>query len=156
MHCRLWYLISYSNPSGTCPCYAQNNRIILMNDFMSFKWGDKQAYPTWITYPIHDLWSKLSRRMLLLELWRIHSLEGASKTTPKQPGHYNTPVSSNEGGVYWFHLVRPSVDRIVSALYHHQGSPDPFHIYTFDPPTSEGVSPVRLFWNTNNDVWQIL
>ena len=41
--------------------------------------------------------------------------------------------------------VCPSVDKIVSALYLVQYSPDPFHIYTSYQATSEGV--LRVFWN---------
>ena len=57
-------------------------------------------------------------------------------------------------GVYWYHLVRlsvrPSVDRIVSALYLQQYSSDPFHICTSYQATSEGVwrvMPVSKFKN---------
>ena len=67
--------------------------------------------------------------------------------------------------VYWFHLVRPSVrppvrpsvDRIMSALYLLQYSPDPFHIHTSYQATSEGVSCV-IFFSKLKDLkfWQIL
>ena len=53
-------------------------------------------------------------------------------------------VGGEGWGVYFFHLVRlpicPSVDRIVSALYLLQYSPDPFYIYTSYQVTSEGSS----------------
>ena len=41
--------------------------------------------------------------------------------------------------------VHLSVDRIVSALYLLQYSPDPFHIYTSYQATLEGVSRVKCF-----------
>ena len=52
--------------------------------------------------------------------------------------------------------VCPSVDRIVSALYLQQFSPDPFHICTSYQATSEGVSrvmPVSKFKNLK--FWRI-
>ena len=73
---------------------------------------------------------------------------------------YNPRFNEVERGVYWYHLVRlsvclsvrlsvrPSVDRIVSALYLQQYSSDPFHICTSYQATSEGVSramPVSKF-----------
>ena len=70
--------------------------------------------------------------------------------------HYHTSRSTNLKGVCWFHLVRlslrlsvclsvcPSVDRIVSALYLLQYSPDPFCIYTSYQGTS-GVLRVKCF-----------
>ena len=42
--------------------------------------------------------------------------------------------------------VCPSVDRIVSAPYIQQYSPDPFHIYTSYQATLDGVSHVKLFF----------
>ena len=51
-----------------------------------------------------------------------------------------------EGGYTGFTLsVCPSVDRIVSALYLLQYSPDPFHIYTSYQANSEGVLCVKFF-----------
>ena len=51
--------------------------------------------------------------------------------------------------VYWFHPVHlsvcPSVDKIGSAPYIPEYSPDPFHIYTSYQVTSEGVLRVHLF-----------
>ena len=44
-----------------------------------------------------------------------------------------------------------SVDRIVSALYLLQYSPDPFHIYTSYQATSEGVSCVKFY--QNEKIW---
>ena len=45
--------------------------------------------------------------------------------------NYTPRFNKVETGVYWFHLVRPSirpwVDRIVSTLYLQQYLPDPFH-----------------------------
>ena len=63
------------------------------------------------------------------------------------------PHSTKLKGVYWYHLVRlsvrqcvcPSVDRIVSALYLLQYSPDPFHIYTSCQATSDSVSRGKFF-----------
>ena len=46
--------------------------------------------------------------------------------------------------------VRPSVDRIVSALYLLQYSLDPFHIYTPNQAISEGVSCVKFFSKFKN------
>ena len=55
------------------------------------------------------------------------------------------------GGVYWFHVfrlsVRPSVDKIVSALYLPQYWLNPFHICTSYQPTSVGVSIYSLLQN---------
>ena len=45
--------------------------------------------------------------------------------------------------------VHPSVDRIVSAVYLLQYLPDPFHIYTSYQATSEGVSCVKFFFESN-------
>ena len=54
--------------------------------------------------------------------------------------------------VYCFHLVRPSVrpsvDKILLALYLLQYLPDSFHIYTSYQATSEGVSLVKFFRNS--------
>ena len=51
-------------------------------------------------------------------------------------------------GLYWFRRVRPSVrpsvGRILSALYLPQHSSDPSYIFTCYQATSEGVSHVRL------------
>ena len=63
------------------------------------------------------------------------------------------PCSTKLKGVYWYHLVRlsvrpcfcPSVDRIVSALYLLQYSPDPSHIYTSCQATSDSVSRGKFF-----------
>ena len=64
--------------------------------------------------------------------------------------HDYTLAQQSWSGVYWFHLVRPSVrpsvDRIVSTLYLLQYSLDPFHIYKSDQATSEGVSRVKSFF----------
>ena len=60
------------------------------------------------------------------------------------------PASTKlKGGYTGFTLavcpsVRPSVDRIVSALYLQQYSSDPFHICTSYQATSEGVSHVMF------------
>ena len=58
-----------------------------------------------------------------------------------------------ERGVYWFHLVRlsvrPSTDRILSALFP-QYYPDPFYIYTFYQTISEGVSHVTILEKFQN------
>ena len=43
--------------------------------------------------------------------------------------------------------ICPSVDRIVSALYLLQSSPDPFNIYTSYQATTEGVSPESFIEN---------
>ena len=43
--------------------------------------------------------------------------------------------------------ICPSVDRIVSALYHLL---DPLHIYTSYQATSEGVSHICFFFNIKN------
>ena len=52
--------------------------------------------------------------------------------------------------------VRPSLDRIVSALYLQQYSLDPFHIYTSFQATSEGVSPLNFFAKfLNLNFWQM-
>ena len=77
------------------------------------------------------------------------------------PYHYHTPRSTKLMGVYWSHLVHlsvfSSVDRIVSALYLPQYSPDPFHIYTSHQASSEGVSHVKCFSKLKNlKFWQIL
>ena len=59
-------------------------------------------------------------------------------------------------GVYWFHLVRPSVHPSVCLwtesylLYLPQYLPDPFPIYTSYQPTSEGMQHVDFcekIWN---------
>ena len=73
--------------------------------------------------------------------------------------NFYTPCFNEvERGVYWYHLVRPSVcpsvDRIVSALYLQQYLSDPFHICTSYQATS-GVSrvmPVSKFKNLK--FWQ--
>ena len=52
-------------------------------------------------------------------------------------------------GVYWFHIVCPSVDRIVSALYLQQYSSDPFHICTSYQATSEVCRVEILFQNSH-------
>ena len=57
--------------------------------------------------------------------------------------------------------VRPSVcssvDRIVSALYLQQYLPDPFHIGTSYPATSEGVSCAKFVSKLKNlKYWQII
>ena len=58
------------------------------------------------------------------------------------------PLQRSWKGVYWFHLVRlsvrPSVDRIVPALYLQQYLSDPFHICTSCQATWEGVSRVMF------------
>ena len=62
--------------------------------------------------------------------------------------YYNPRFNEVERGVYWFHVVRPSVrpsvDKTVSALYLPQYWSDPFHICTCYQATSEGVSRVRV------------
>ena len=47
-------------------------------------------------------------------------------------------------------FVRPSVDKIVSALYLPQFLPDPFHDCTSYQATSEGVSRVKVFVKFQN------
>ena len=68
--------------------------------------------------------------------------------------YYTPRCNEVERGVYWFHLVRPSlcpsVDRIVSALYLQQYSSDPFHICTSYQATSEGLSRVMFVSKFNN------
>ena len=63
---------------------------------------------------------------------------------------YTPCFNEVERGVYWFHLVRPSVDRIVSVLYLQQYSSDPFHICTPYQETSEGVSHVKFISKLKN------
>ena len=68
-------------------------------------------------------------------------------------------------GVYWFHLVlpsvrpsvRPSVDRIVSAPYIQQYLSDPFHMCTSYQANWEGVSRVKSASKFKNcNFWYIL
>ena len=59
-----------------------------------------------------------------------------------------TPLNEVEAG----YIVSPclsvclSVDKIMSALYLLQYSPDPFHIYTSYQATSEGMLYVKIFF----------
>ena len=76
-------------------------------------------------------------------------------------GFYTHRFNEVERGLYWFHLVRPSVcpsvDRILSALYLQQYLPDPFHMCTSYQATSEGVSLVKFVSKFKNlKFWQIL
>ena len=71
--------------------------------------------------------------------------------------HFYTPhFNEVERGVYWFHLVRPSVrlsvcgQNRVSALYLQQYSSNPFHICTSYQATSEGVSRVKFVSKLKN------
>ena len=92
------------------------------------------------------------------ELWRWPGVTGPSNkslsiTNADRSGWGNyTPASTKlKGGYTGITLsvcppvrpsVCPSVDRIVSALYLHQYSSDPFYICTSYQATSEGVSRV--------------
>ena len=72
-------------------------------------------------------------------------------------GCYTPRFNEVERRVYWFHIVRPSVDRIVSALYLQQYLSDLFHIYTSYQATLEGVSRVKFVSQLENlKFWQIL
>ena len=66
--------------------------------------------------------------------------------------YYTPRFNEVDWGVYWYHLVRPSVcpsmDRIVTALYLQQYSSDPFHICTSYQATSEGVPRVIFLFVT--------
>ena len=78
------------------------------------------------------------------------------------PYHYTLRFNEVERGYTDFTLsvrpsVRPSVDRIVSALYLQQYSSDPFHFCTSFQATSKGVSRVKVVSIfTNLIFWQIL
>ena len=61
-------------------------------------------------------------------------------------------------GVYWFHLVRLSVDRIMSALYLLQYLLEPLHFYTSYQAISEDVSHIFLIqhwkvWSLANSLY---
>ena len=64
--------------------------------------------------------------------------------------HYSPFINKVER-VYWIHLLRPSVDKIVSTLYLPQHQPDPFHIYTSYQPASGGD--FMLSFLKNSKVW---
>ena len=65
--------------------------------------------------------------------------------------YYTPRFNEVEKGYTGFTLsVRPSVDRIVSALYLQQYSADPFHICTSRQATSEGVSGVKFVSKVKN------
>ena len=81
---------------------------------------------------------------------------------------YTPHFNKVERGIYWYHLVRPSicpsvrlsvcpsVDKIVSTLYLQQYSSDPFHICTSYQATKEGVSRVMPVSKLKNlKFWQI-
>ena len=105
--------------------------------------------------------------------YRILFLDSRSRIQQSETVHecnrldnYTLRYNEVERGVYWYHLVRPSVcpsvDRIVSALYLQQYLSDPFHICTSYQATSEGVSrvmPISKFFKfvtlqiCNFDFW---
>ena len=77
---------------------------------------------------------------------------------------YTSCFNEVERGVYWLHVicpsvrpsVRPSVDKMVSALYLPQYYPDPFHICTFNQATSEGVLRVKVIAKFQySNFWQV-
>ena len=73
---------------------------------------------------------------------------------PGRCGSNYTPTNDIQAGNTGFTLsVGLSVDQILSALYLPQYLTDPFQIYTSYQPTSEGLSPVKLFLNSK--IWII-
>ena len=129
----------------TFPNYGKCMGIISVCHINSF--ALRAAYMQWWT------------RSALVQVMACHLF--STKPLPEPMMTYHNPRSTKLKGVYWSHLVRPSVcpsvDRIVSTLYLLQYLADPFHIYIPYQATSEGVSRVKCFSKLKKmKFWHIL
>ena len=146
---------------GIAGCMILNFNALIYNSFWNF-WLDQKIIEVWITVVSNNVYNKITNALgykVWIGLnWRISECVNYTHRSMKLKGGILISLCPSvfpSVSLSFCPSFHPSVDKIVSALYLQQYSPDTFHIYTSYQETSEGVLHVKLFFKIQN-FWQIL